>query len=151
MWREPRSDFTHAVSIGKRIREEGGLLQKSHGYDHYYVLDDSGPGLKLAASVYDPVSGRGMDVLTTSPGVHLYSGNHIPEALPGKGDSVYGCHSGLCLEAQGFVDAPNQPGFPSVALEPGQEYLETILYKFFVKQHIGQVTLKRRQIWQMFS
>ena len=118
-------DFTHEVSIGSRMIEQG--------YDHYYMLDDSGPGLRLAASVYEPVSGRGMEVWTTSPGIQFYSGNHIPDLLPGKGGLVYGSRSGFCLEAQGAVDAPNQSGFPPVSLEPGEEFLQTIQFKFFVK------------------
>ncbi|WP_319542310.1 aldose epimerase family protein [uncultured Pseudodesulfovibrio sp.] len=118
-------DFTNEVPIGSRIPEQG--------YDEYYVLDDIGPGLRLAASVYEPVSGRAMEVWTTSPGVQFYSGNHIPDLLPGKGGLMYCPRSGFCLETQGFVDAPNHPEFPQVTLAPGQEFLQTTLFNFFVK------------------
>nr|WP_287412426.1 aldose epimerase family protein [Pseudodesulfovibrio sp.] len=122
-------DFMHPATIGSRIANNND----GRGYDHYFVLDNSATTLRPAATVFEPVSGRGMEVWTTSPGVQFYSGDYIPDLLPGKGRLVYGSHSGFCLEAQGFVDAPNQPGFPEVSLEKGQEFVQTILFKFFVK------------------
>nr|WP_321259194.1 aldose epimerase family protein [uncultured Pseudodesulfovibrio sp.] len=122
-------DFMHSETIGRRIADN----TNGRGYDHYYVLDDSASTLRLAATVLEPGSGRGMEVWTTSPGVQFYSGDYIPDSLPGKGGLMYHSRSGFCLEAQGFVDAPNQPGFPEVSLEPGQEFVQTILFKFFVK------------------
>ncbi|NDV20684.1 galactose-1-epimerase [Pseudodesulfovibrio sp. JC047] len=118
-------DFTREVELGSRFPEQG--------YDQYYVLDQTGSAMRQAASVYEPVSGRGMEVWTTAPGVQVYSGNHIPESLKGKDGARYGVHSGVCFEAQGFVDAPNHTDFPSVVLEPGQTFFQTIEFRFFVK------------------
>ena len=126
-------DFTGGVSMGSRIDADFPALAIGQGYDHFFVLDDEGEGVKLAASVHEPVSGRGMEVWTTNPGVQFYSGNHIPEGLAGMDGAFYGKRFGFCLEAQGFVDAPNRAGFPSVVLEPGAVYRQSIMYKFFVK------------------
>lgn len=125
-------DFMAGVAIGARIRQDSVPLANGHGYDHCYVLDGRA-GMKPAASVVEPVSGRGLEVLTTQPCVQFYSGNHIPEGLPGKGGAVYGARSGLCLEPQGFVDAPGHAAFPEVTLRPGEAYRQTVLYRFFVK------------------
>ncbi|WP_338669509.1 aldose epimerase family protein [Pseudodesulfovibrio methanolicus] len=125
-------DFMAGVAIGARIRQDSVPLANGHGYDHCYVLDGRA-GMKPAASVVEPVSGRGLEVLTTQPCVQFYSGNHIPEGLPGKGGAVYGARSGLCLEPQGFVDAPAHAAFSDITLRPGEAYRQTILYRFFVK------------------
>jgi aldose 1-epimerase len=125
-------DFMAGAAVGARIGQDFPPLANGHGYDHCYVLDDRA-ALKTAASVVDPASGRGMEVRTTQPCVQFYSGNHIPEGLPGKAGAVYGERSGLCLEPQGFVDAPGHPPFPQVTLRPGEAYRQTILYRFFVK------------------
>lgn len=125
-------DFTAGVAIGARIRQDFLPLANGHGYDHCYVLDRR-IGLRPAASLVEPVSGRGLEVLTTQPCVQFYSGNFIPEGLPGKDGAVYGERSGLCLEPQGFVDAPGHAAFPDVTLLPGEAYRQTILYRLFVK------------------
>jgi len=125
-------DFTAGVAIGARIRQDFLPLANGHGYDHCYVLDRR-TGLRPAASLVEPVSGRGLEVLTTQPCVQFYSGNFIPEGLPGKDGAVYGERSGLCLEPQGFVDAPGHAAFPDVTLLPGEAYRQTILYRLFVK------------------
>jgi aldose 1-epimerase len=125
-------DFMAGVAIGTRIRQDFVPLANGHGYDHCYVLD-SRAGLRPAASVFEPVSGRGLEVLTTQPCLQFYSGNGIPEGLPGKDGAVYGERSGLCLEPQGYVDAPGHAAFPQVTLRPGEAYRQTILYRFFVK------------------
>ncbi|WP_319581724.1 aldose epimerase family protein [uncultured Pseudodesulfovibrio sp.] len=125
-------DFMDGVAIGARIRQDFVPLKNGGGYDHCYVLD-SRSGLRSAASLVEPVSGRGMEVLTTQPCIQFYSGNFIPEGLPGKDGAVYGERSGLCLEPQGFVDAPGHEAFPEVTLRPGEAYRQTILYRFFVK------------------
>ncbi|EGB16142.1 Aldose 1-epimerase [Pseudodesulfovibrio mercurii] len=125
-------DFRAGAAVGARMGEDFPPLSFAGGYDHCYVLDGQA-GLKPAGSVFEPVSGRGLEVLATQPCVQFYSGNHIPEGLPGKGGAVYGERSGLCLEPQGFVDAPGHAPFPQVTLRPGQAYNQTILYRFFVK------------------
>jgi len=103
------------------------------GYDHNYVLNSGGGKLALAAEVYEPKSGRKMDMFTTEPGVQFYSGNFLDGTLKGKGGTVYQQHAGFCLEADHFPDSVNQPKFPSIILRPGQTYTQTTIYKFSAK------------------
>lgn len=126
-------DFRSPAVIGSRIDANHGPLSIGKGYDHYYVLDDDSVGLKLGATAYEPVTGRGMEVWTDHPGLQFYSGNHIPKSLAGKGGIVYDSRCGFCLEAHGYVDAPNQPGFPAVTLRPGEVYSRVIEYRFFTR------------------
>lgn len=123
-------DFTQPTAIGSRIDEEFEPLSIGQGYDHFYALDDSA-SLKLAGRVFEPESGRTLEVHTTKPGVQFYSGNHMPESVKGKAGMTYCYRSGLCLETQGYSDAPNQPNFPSIVLEPGQVYNQITVYQFF--------------------
>ncbi|MGW8317190.1 MAG: aldose epimerase family protein [Bacteroidales bacterium] len=116
-------DFRESHAIGKRIREV------EPGYDINYVLARDQRELVRVASVYDPASGRIMEVLTTLPGVQLYTSNHI-EDLKGKGGLHYGKHSALCLETQYFPDSPNQSSFPSTILRPGASFESTTIYRF---------------------
>ena len=115
-------DFRRATRIGARIGDGDPQLALGHGYDHNYVLDRAGPGLGLAARVRAPRSGRVMEVLTTEPGLQLYTGNLLDPP-----------HGGLCLETQRFPDSPNQPAFPSARLDPGQRYESTTVYRFSVE------------------
>jgi len=120
-------DFTKPQPIGLRIKEVGG-----GGYDHCYVINHRKPGaLTLAARVEDPQSGRVMEVLTTQPGVQLYTANYVSEKL-GAGGKFYGPHHALCLETQAFPDAPNKPEFPSSLLRPGQTYHQVTVHRFSV-------------------
>lgn len=118
-------DFREPVRIGARIAQYDDAA--TIGYDHNYVLD--GEDLKLAARLVDPSSGRSMDVLTTEPGLQFYSGNFL-FGQAGKGEATYAHRSALCLEAQHFPDSPNQANFPSVILEPGEEYRQTTVHRF---------------------
>lgn len=120
-------DFNQAKVIGLDIAKvkEGG------GYDHNYVL--RGEGLKLAATLYDPKSGRFMEVKTTEPGLQFYSGNFLDGKLVGKNKDAYKKNDGLCLETQHFPDSPNHPNFPSTILKPGTPYKSQTIYKFAVK------------------
>lgn len=118
-------DFTSAHAIGERISQvEGG------GYDHNYVLNKPAGEMALAATVYEPMSGRYLEVFTTQPGVQFYSGNFLDSSLTGKGDITYKKHYGFCLETQHFPDSPNQPGFPGTILRPGEKYQHSTIYKF---------------------
>ncbi len=118
-------DFTSPKKIGKEIAAVDG------GYDHNYVLNKSGGDPAVAASVYDSVSGRMMEMSTTEPGVQFYSGNFLDGTLKNtKNGMTYGKHAGFCLEAQHFPDSPNQPSFPNTILKPGDTYRQTTLYKF---------------------
>jgi aldose 1-epimerase len=83
--------------------------------------------------VFDPVSGRTLDVFTTEPGVQFYTGNFLDGTLTGKGGTVYRRRTGFCLETQHFPDSPNQPAFPSTILEPGREYRTQTVFRFGVR------------------
>jgi aldose 1-epimerase len=121
-------DFTKPTAIGARIAQvEGG------GYDHNYVLQNADGSMKLAATVYEPASGRVMEVHTTEPGIQFYSGNFLDGSITGKGNTVYKKHYGFCLETQHFPDSPNQPKFPSTILKPGETYKTSTIYKFAVR------------------
>lgn len=118
-------NFTTPQTIGARVKQvEGG------GYDHNYVLSDSSKKLKKAATVYEPTSGRVMEVFTTEPGIQFYSGNFLDGTITGSDGKKYGKHYGFALETQHFPDSPNQPSFPSTILEPGEKYESTTIYKF---------------------
>jgi len=123
-------DFTTAKTIGSRI---GELKGTPGGYDVNYVLDSGGGKLALAARVVEPKSGRVMEMLTTEPGVQLYTGNFLDGTLKGKGGAVYRKHAGLCLEAQHYPDSPNRKEFPSAILRPGKTYTQTTVYRFSAK------------------
>lgn len=129
-------DFTTAKPLGRDIGVENGQLAIGGGYDHNFVLDrdpqaDAGsPLVMLAAEVYEPTSGRTLDVLTTEPGVQLYSGNFLDGTLTGKGGVVYTHRSGFCLETQHYPDSPNQPDFPSTVIRPGEPYFSRTVFRF---------------------
>lgn len=123
-------DFRETAAIGARIDDEHEQLQFGAGYDHNYVLDRTGAGLELAATVRAPASGRVMEVLTTEPGVQFYSGNFLDGSHIGKRGVAYERRSGFCLETQHYPDSPNQPGFPSTVLRPGETYASQTVYKF---------------------
>jgi aldose 1-epimerase len=124
--RDTPFDFTRATAIGARIAE---AAQSEHrgGYDHCFVL--RGTGLRRVARVFEPTTGRALEVETTQPGVQLYAGNFLDGSLSGHGGARYRRFHGLCLETQGFPDAPNRPHFPSARLEPGAEYAHTTIYR----------------------
>jgi len=120
-------DFTKPMTIGSRIADVKG------GYDHNYVLNGGKAGaLSLAARVYEPKTGRVMEILTTEPGIQFYTGNFLDGSLKGKG-AVYNKHAGFCLETQHFPDSPNKPNFPSVVLRTGEKYTHLTVHKFSVK------------------
>lgn len=126
-------DFRQARAISAGLRdatdEQIGL---GRGYDHNYVLR-GGRTIKpkAAARLFDPHSGRGLTILTTEPGLQLYSGNFLDGTLCGKGDVLYRQGDGVALEAQTFPDAPNRPDFPSARLDPGEVYRQTTVHRFF--------------------
>ncbi|MDD4555372.1 MAG: galactose mutarotase, partial [Bacteroidales bacterium] len=117
-------DFNTSAAIGERIGKVKG------GYDHNFVLDHKPGILSMAAQLYDPRSGRQVEILTTQPGIQLYSGNFLDGTLVGKGGKVYQKHFGLCLETQHFPDSPNQTSFPETILRPGEKFSETTVYRF---------------------
>lgn len=119
-------DFTKLTPIGARIAEVKG------GYDHNFVLTPAPQSLKLAARAVDPKSGRTLEMLTTEPGLQLYTGNFLDGTIKGNG-GAYHKHAAFCLEAQHFPDSIHHANFPSVVLKPGQEYKQTTIYKFSAK------------------
>jgi aldose 1-epimerase len=120
-------DFTKLMTIGSRIDQVAG------GYDHNYVLNSGGGKLALAAKVYEPTTGRTMEIYTTEPGIQFYSGNFLDGSITGKSGKVYKKHYGFCLETQHFPDSPNKPQFPSVVLKPGEKYQTETVLKFSTK------------------
>jgi len=123
-------DFTRPTPIGARIGSKDEQLLLAGGYDHNWVLNRRGDAPSLAARVESPATGRVLEVLTTEPGVHFYSGNFLDGTFAGKGGRIYGRRHGLCLETQHFPDSPNQPGFPSTVLRPGETYRTTTVFRF---------------------
>jgi aldose 1-epimerase len=123
-------DFRTRRPIGSRIDANDEQLRLSGGYDHNFVLAHAGDGLALAARLADPRSGRTLDVRTTEPGLQLYSGNFLDDSIIGRGGTIYGRHTGVCLETQHFPDSPNQPGFPSTILEPGRTWRSQTVWTF---------------------
>jgi aldose 1-epimerase len=123
-------DFTKLMAIGARINDKDEQLILGHGYDHNFVINRKDKGLTLAARVYEPTSGRVMEVYTTEPGIQFYSGNFLDGTLTGKEGRVYKHRYGFCLETQHYPDSPNHPNFPSTILKPGQTYESETMYKF---------------------
>jgi aldose 1-epimerase len=126
-------DFTTAKAIGRDIARQDTQLEYGNGYDHNFVLNKGKGGMTLAATLYEPKSGRLMETFTMEPGVQFYSGNFLSGCLTGKSGKKYPFRSGLCLETQHYPDSPNQKNFPSTILKPGEEYKTTTVYKFSVK------------------
>jgi aldose 1-epimerase len=124
-------DFHNGTAIGARIHANDPQIAIGKGYDHNFVLN--GTGLKTAAKVVDPKSGRTLAVSTTEPGVQFYSGNMIPNGtLTGVGGKQYAPNSGFCLETQHFPDSPNHPAFPTTLLKPGATMHSTTVFTFGV-------------------
>lgn len=121
-------DFTAPIAIGSRWNQLKGT---PGGYDHNYVINRTAAGgLTQAADVYEPTTGRRMTILTTEPGVQLYTGNYLDGTLVGKGGKQYLKNFGFCLETQHFPDSPNKPQFPSTVLRPGDVYRTTTVHRF---------------------
>ena len=102
----------------------------SGGYDHNFVLSEYNGSLRPAARLYEPRSGRVLEILTTQPGIQFYSGNFLDGSFNGKGGAVYHQYAGLCLEPQHFPDAPNHQNFPSTVLRAGEVYKHVSVYRF---------------------
>ncbi len=119
-------DFNNSIRIGERIKRVQG------GYDHNYVLTKNPGELSLAAQVFDPRTGRQLEILTTQPGIQFYTGNFLDGSIRGKSGKIYQQHYGFCLETQHFPDSPNQPSFPNTILKPGEKYTEKTIYRFTV-------------------
>lgn len=127
-------DFTKPTNIGSRIDENYEQLVLGHGYDHNFIINrKSGEGMTLAARVYEPTTGRVLEVLTTQPAVQFYTGNFLDGTVTGKEGHVYKRRFGFCLETQHYPDSPNHPDFPNTILKPGETFHQKTMFKFSVK------------------
>ncbi len=126
-------DFTKSKVIGVDIAADDQQITYGGGFDHCWVLNEDPKELALAATAYEPQSGRAMDVYTTEPGIQFYSGNFLDGTITGKNGVIYNRRSGFCLETQHFPDSPNQESFPTTNLAPGETYQTTTLMKFYTK------------------
>jgi aldose 1-epimerase len=122
-------DFRKAHSIGEHIAATEEQIRLGHGYDHNFVLDGDS-SIKQAAELYDPASGRVLEIWTTEPGIQFYSGNYLDGKVRGKYGTVYAKYAGLCLETQHFPDSPNYQEFPTVILRPGESFHSTTILRF---------------------
>ena len=123
-------DFTSPRKVGERINEDYDQLVIGGGYDHTFVLNSD---REYDARVFDPVSGRVLEVLSDQPGVQFYSGNFLDSSQKGHGGKPYIHRSGLCLETGHYPDSPNHPDFPSTTLNPGETFTSQTVYRFSVE------------------
>jgi len=123
-------DFRKPTTIGARINDPDTVLQYGPGYDHNWVINKPFGKLGLQARVYEPTSGRVLEVWSTEPGLQFYAGNFLDGTITGKGGKVYQRRTGFAMEPQHYPDSPNKPEFPTTELKPGQTYKNTIIYKF---------------------
>ncbi|MFI4890194.1 MAG: aldose epimerase family protein [Steroidobacterales bacterium] len=123
-------DFREPTPIGARIGADDEQIRFGRGFDHNWVIDKPTGTLGVAATVFDPESGRIVEVSSTEPGLQFYSGNFLDGTISGKGGRVYGHRHAFALEPQHYPDSPNHPGFPSTVLKPGQTFRNVIAYRF---------------------
>jgi aldose 1-epimerase len=129
-------DLRALTPIGARLRSSFQQMRLARGYDQNWKLNRNGQRSgepAFAARVYDPASGRVLDVYTTQPGVQFYTGNGLDGSAVGKSGAAYRQTDGFALETQHFPDSPNQAAFPSTELRPGDEYHEVTVWKFGVR------------------
>lgn len=126
-------DFLNPKKIGERINNDDNQLKVGLGYDHNWVFNNWDGTLKLGVTLFEPESGRFMEVFTTEPGVQFYSGNFLDGTNIGKNQKAYQYRSALCLETDHFPDSQNNSNFPSVVLRPGEEYKQKTIYQFSTK------------------
>ena len=128
-------DFRKPTSIGERIDVENEQLKNGAGYDHNWVIDrKTDKDVELVASIYEPASGRKMEVWTDQPGLQFYSGNFFDGKVAGKTDKPLKYREAFALETQHFPDSPNHANFPTTRLNPGETYTQTCIYKFSVQK-----------------
>ncbi len=125
-------DFREPTPIGLRIDADDEQIRNGHGYDHNFVLNASpaANGLRHAARLWSPSSGRTLEIATTQPGLQFYSGNLLDGTIVGKSGRRYGRRTSLCLETQHFPDSPNHPAFPSTIVRAGDRYRSRTMLTF---------------------
>jgi aldose 1-epimerase len=130
-------DFTRPEEIGARIRDASNQqITFGRGYDHNFVLNrPNSTALVPAAKVFDPASGRKLEIDTTEPGIQFYSGNFLDGTLAGTSGKFYRQSDGFALETQHYPDSPNQPNFPSTVLRPGQTFASTTVFRLSTFHH----------------
>jgi aldose 1-epimerase len=127
-------DFRAPHRVGDRIRDaKDQQIRFGRGYDHNFIVDGAAGTLRPAAVVADPVSGRTMEISVTAPGIQFYTGNFLDGTFFGKSSRAYRQGDAICLEPGVFPDSPNHADFPTSRLNPGQSYVNTIVYKFSAK------------------
>ena len=127
-------DFLKPTKIGERIDGTDQQLVFGSGYDHNWVLNGRAGVLRQAATVYEPTSGRVMQVWTTEPGIQFYTANFLDGTLTGKSGKIYQKRNALCLETQHYPDSPNKPKFPTTTLRKGATYKSTTIYRFSARK-----------------
>ncbi|MDA7597555.1 galactose mutarotase [bacterium] len=124
-------DFTKPHLIGERVGDQFEALKFGGGYDHAWVLSGQKEGeLTRAAKLRDPKTGRTMEILTNQPAIQFYGGNFLDGTVTGKGEITYEHRTALCLETEGWPDAPNNPKAPSAILRPGETYSHKMVHRF---------------------
>lgn len=128
-------DFRTPTAIGARIDADDQQLKNGLGYDHNWVVDrKTEKDVEFIASLYEPTSGRVMEVWSDQPGIQFYSGNFLDGKVTGKYNKAHNYREAVALETQKYPDSPNQPQFPSTRLNAGEEYTQTCIYKFSTKK-----------------
>lgn len=125
-------DFNTPHVIGERINDNYDQLKLGKGYDHNYILDNKE---EVDVTVYEPVSGRMLEVITDQPGMQFYTGNFLDGTQIGHGGKIYKYRSGLCLESGHYPDSPNHADFPTTVLNAGETLKSTTIYRFSVKSN----------------
>jgi len=123
-------DFRQPAIIGDRIQQDHPQLTMGSGFDHTFVLNQNS---ESQITVFEPTSGRYMEVITTEPGVQFYSGNHLNNSIPGKNGREHYPRLGFCLETQHFPNSPNRADFPSTRLNPGTNFSSHTIYRIGIK------------------
>ena len=126
-------DFRRPKNVGEEINNANKQLMIGNGYDHCWVLNNQDQGLRFVASAYDSGTGRLLEVFSDQPGIQFYSGNFLDGTLKSKIGGIYDFRSGFCLETQHYPNCPNEKGFPSVNLNPGEKYMTETIFKFSSK------------------
>ena len=127
-------DFLKMMAIGARINQDDEQIKIGNGYDHTWVIDGLMGKLRQAATVFEPTTGRVMEVWTTEPGVQFYTGNYLDGTAIGKSGKPYQRRNGFCLETQHYPDSPNHPKFPTTTLKKGETFNSTTVYRFSARK-----------------
>jgi aldose 1-epimerase len=129
----PPFDFQQLKLLGEALDLSNPQIKAAQGFDHNFILKESS-NMTIAAKAISPITGIQLEVLTSEPGIQLYTGNFLNGKDKGKQGKAYKKHDAFCLETQKFPDSPNQPSFPSCTLHPGEIFTSETRYRFSVKK-----------------